>query len=179
MSDQEAPLTWEPRVSAELLDVESGEVAFVDLANAVNLLDKWRDNPPWPYDPAVKSLIVGDGVTCRTGGDGLFTFTVRGRADACTELQVWCDESEELPDFWMRPTTIDVASGVLLVADPFLIDQYTVEAFDGPVFMSGLWIELRLPAPGHVVVDLGIREDAGQWDAPSVLRARWLPTSHG
>lgn len=166
--------TWVPEQPGELLSVDSGEVAFVDRFDATNLAAERRRHPPSPYNPVLRAYVVANGVVCDAGGDGPFAFTARGSDEACTEIDVWCDAREDLACIWEPAATIRAASGVLLVADPYLLEQYTVEKHDGPVFMGGLWIELRLPAPGEVVVDLGIREGVAGWDAPSVLRAGWL-----
>jgi hypothetical protein len=156
------------------LSIHSAEVAFIDLADAPVLSEPLRHE----YDPSGQEVwrfrVVENAVLCRTGGDGLFPFEVRGDAAGCTEIEVLCDDPGVVPDVWEPAATIHVRSGVLLVADPYWLREYTVEDYDGPVFLGGLWIEMQLPGVGDVAVDLGIGESATPWDSPLVVRARWL-----
>lgn len=166
---------WFPQQRAELLSVDSAEIAFIDHAEMPIPADQFGDEH-WKKRLS-RFWTLENAVMCRTGGDGLFTFEIRGDAAGCTQIEVWCDDPSVVPDVWEPAATIHAASGVLLVVDPSLLREYTVEDYDGPVFLGGLWIEMHLPGAGDVAVDLGLDERATRWDPPLVVRARWLGAS--
>jgi len=156
------------------LSIHSAEVAFIDLGEAPVLAEPLRRE----LDPSTMSegrfRVVENAVLCSTGGDGAFPFEIRGDAAGCTEIQVLCDDPGIVPDVWRPAGIVHARSGVLLVADPYLVREHTVEDYDGPVFLGGLWIEMHLPGAGDVAIDLGVREGASIWESPLVVRARWL-----
>jgi hypothetical protein len=163
-----------PQDAAELLSVDSGEIAIVNLAHAAALAHEVASHAPSPYEPIQLIRVVADGVVCQVGGDGQFAFQIHGSGAACTGIDIWLDDTEGLPQLWEPAAIITVDSGTLLVADPHLINEYTVEEFEGPVFLGGLWMELRLPAAGDLALEIGIRENIDADAPPAALRARWL-----
>ena len=175
MSDDFASRTWLPEQKYELLSTDSGEIAFVDLAEAAGLLHDLTRHLEAPQQIVPRVAVIGTGISCSVGGDGAFFFQVRGAQDACHSVDIWCDEPADYELTWQQAGTVAVASGVLLVADPYLLHQYTVETFAGPLFMGGLWIEMRLPGRGHVVIERAMHPGSAPYDTPAIVRARWIP----
>jgi hypothetical protein len=139
------------------IGVDSGMLAVVDAAVVDRFLAEmapryYGSGPPIGPD----GVATPDGILIDAGGDDVFAY----QAEMCDlHAHTFWVELDEAPTQarWQAVGKFTAPSGVLLVGDPEMLEQYVPHSTTGPVSGHGPWTVLAVPTGSvdvHMLRDL-------------------------